>query len=193
MELKCGCSLKKRPNKCIKKTELLGTFKSFRACNNDGNAYLREILLVNIVPQSHQNEKNLVPKAVSSKFILFGEDDIDDEELLKELFSSVDCSFELTFINNGRQLIEHLDTLQNDQLPCLLILDYNMPELNGAEILENLKAKHRYADIPKIIWSTSGTETYRKKCLELGAEDYIIKPSRVSDLVQAIKYIISYC
>jgi len=145
------------------------------------------------VPHSHQNEKNLTPKALSSKFILLGEDDLDDEELLKELFSSVDDSFELTFIHNGRHLIEHLDALPNDQLPCLLILDYNMPELNGADILEKLKVKERYTDIPKIIWSTSGTETYRKKCLELGAEDYIIKPSTVSELVQAIKYMISYC
>jgi len=145
------------------------------------------------VPYSHQNEKNLTEKVPSSKFILLGEDDIDDEELLKELFSSLDDSFELTFINNGRHLVEHLDALSDNHLPCLLILDYNMPELNGADILENLKTRQRYADIPKIIWSTSGTETYRKKCLELGANDYIIKPSRVSELVQAIKYMISYC
>ena len=158
-----------------------------------GNAYLREILVVNIVPYSHQNQKNLIEKDSSSKFILLGEDDIDDEELLKELFSSVDDSFKLTFINNGRLLIEHLDSLSDNQLPCLLILDYNMPELNGADILEILKTRDRYANIPKIIWSTSGTETYRKKCLDLGAEDYIIKPSRVSELVQAIKHMISYC
>ena len=165
----------------------------FRACNNDGNAYLRELLHVNIVPYIHPNRKNLISKFPSSKLIVLGEDDIDDEELLKELFSSVDNSFELTFINNGRQVIEHLDALPVDQLPCLLILDYNMPELNGADILENLKNNERYAGIPKIIWSTSGTETYRKKCLDLGAEDYIIKPARVSELVQAIKYMISYC
>jgi len=170
-----------------------GTFKCFRACNDDGNAYLRELLFVKIVPHSHQNEKKLVEKAPSSKFILLGEDDIDDEELLKELFSSVDGSFELTFINNGRQLIEHLESLSDNHLPCLLILDYNMPELSGADILENLNTKDRYAHIPKIIWSTSGTETYRKKCLDLGAQDYIIKPSRVSELVQAIKYMMSYC
>ena len=89
--------------------------------------------------------------------------------------------------------MEYLDTLSSDQLPCLLILDYNMPELNGADILKALKTRQRYDDIPKIIWSTSGTETYRIKCLELGANDYIIKPSRVSDLVEAIKYMISYC
>jgi len=163
------------------------------ACDNDGNAYLRELLLVNIVPHSHQNEKKLTGKVRSSKSILLGEDDIDDEELLKELFSSVDGSFELTFINNGRQLVEHLDALSENQLPCLLILDYNMPELNGADVLERIKSNSRYTDIPKIIWSTSGTETYRKKCLDLGAEDYIIKPSRVSELVQAIQYMISYC
>ena len=145
------------------------------------------------MPYSHQNEKKLIEKAPSSKFILIGEDDLDDEELLKELFSSVDPSFELTFINNGRQLIEHLGTLSDNQLPCLIILDYNMPELNGADILENLNTNHRYADVPKIIWSTSGTETYRKKCLDLGAEDYIIKPSRVSELILAIKQMISYC
>ena len=145
------------------------------------------------MPYSHQNEKKLIEKAPSSKFILIGEDDLDDEELLKELFSSVDPSFELTFINNGRQLIEHLGTLSDNQLPCLIILDYNMPELNGADILENLNTNHRYADVPKIIWSTSGTETYRKKCLDLGAEDYIIKPSRVSELILAIKQMLSYC
>ena len=171
----------------------MGTFNCFRACNQVGNAYLREILVVNIVPYSHQNQKNLIEKDSSSKFILLGEDDIDDEELLKELFSSVDNSFELTFINNGRRIIEYLDALPDNELPCLLILDYNMPELNGADILENLKTKPRYAEIPKIIWSTSKTETYRKKCLDLGAQEYIIKPSRVSELVQAITYMISYC
>lgn len=174
-------------------TEFVGDVQMFQGLYKYGNAYLREILLVNIVPHSHQNEKSLIEKVPSSKAILLGEDDIDDEELLKELFSSIDDSFELTFINNGRAVIEYLDGLPDNQLPCLLILDYNMPELNGADILESLKSGHRYTDIPKIIWSTSGTETYRKKCLELGANDYIIKPSRVSELVQAIKHMISYC
>ena len=77
---------------------------------NDGNAYLRELLHVNIVPYSHQNEKNLIGKVPSSKLILLGEDDIDDEELLKELFSTVDDSFELTFINNGRHVFAQKPT-----------------------------------------------------------------------------------
>ena len=156
------------------------------------NAYLRDIITVNIVPHplTPYKSKN---KSVDPKFILIGEDDIDDEELLKELFSSVDNSFSLQFIENGRQVIEQLSTLPDNRLPCLIILDYNMPELNGASILKELKDHLRYKEIPKIIWSTSQTETYKKKCLELGADDYIIKPSKVNDLLDTIRYMISFC
>jgi CheY-like chemotaxis protein len=99
----------------------------------------------------------------------------------------------LTFINNGKKLVDHLDSLPDDLLPCLIVLDYNMPELNGADILKILKNKERYHHIPKVIWSTSASETYRKKCLDFGAEDYLIKPSRVSDLIDSIQYMISFC
>ena len=176
----------------LKQLRYSGKCWCFRACNNIGNAYLRDILSVNIVPH-HQYEKKILNKTTNSKFILLGEDDIDDEELLKELFSSVDNSFSLMFIRKGKQIIEYLTTLRDNHLPCLIILDYNMPELNGADILKELKDHPRYAGIPKIIWSTSQTDTYRKKCLELGADDYIIKPSKVNELVKIIEYMISFC
>lgn len=164
----------------------------FQGLYRYGNAYLRGILSVNIVPY-HQNEKKIIDKASDSKFILLGEDDMDDEELLKELFSSVDDSLFLMFINNGKQLIGYLMALADNHLPCWIILDYKMPELNGADILKELKDRPRYTGIPKIIWSTSQTDTYRKKCLELGADDYIIKPSKVNEMVRVIEYMISFC
>ena len=95
------------------------------------------------------------------KFILLGEDDADDEELLKEVFTTLDNSFSMRFANNGRKLVTHLEQLPDSDLPCLIILDYNMPELNGADILKSLKAQARYDSIPKIIWSTSGSETFK--------------------------------
>ena len=69
-----------------------------------------------------------------SKFILIGEDDIDDEEFLNEIFNSVDDSFSLVFINNGKEMLNYLQELEKP-LPCLILLDYNMPILNGCEIL----------------------------------------------------------
>jgi CheY-like chemotaxis protein len=141
----------------------------------------------------HPKHKKLVPGPEISKFILIGEDDLDDEDLLKELFFSVDDSFTLTFINNGKRVVDYLRSAANDRLPCLIILDYNMPELDGAHILQDLKDDSRYSEVPKIIWSTSQSDTYRKKCLELGADDYIIKPSKVNELIEAVKYMISFC
>ncbi len=134
-----------------------------------------------------------VVKALPSKFILCGEDDKDDEDLLSEIFSSVDNSFSLYFVNNGRKLVSALDQLPDNKLPCLLILDYNMPELNGAEILKELTKNKRYYNIPKIIWSTSGADKYKQMCLHLGARDYVIKPSSVKELQEVVKYMISLC
>ena len=127
------------------------------------------------------------------KFILLGEDDADDEELLKEVFTTLDNSFSMRFANNGRKLVTHLEQLPDSDLPCLIILDYNMPELNGADILKSLKAQARYDSIPKIIWSTSGSETYKRLCLELGACEYIIKPSSFKELTDVARYMLSFC
>jgi CheY-like chemotaxis protein len=128
-----------------------------------------------------------------SKFILLGEDDIDDEELLTEVFTIVDNSFNLLFVNNGNKVIAALEALETSQLPCLIILDYNMPTLNGAEILQELKRHARYDSIPKIIWSTSNSNTYKENCLKLGACDYVTKPSNMQALQEVARYMLTFC
>ena len=112
-----------------------------------------------------------------SKLILLGEDDIDDQEFLEEVFSSIDNSYCLKSVNNGKKLITHWESLEDELLPYLIILDYNLPELNGAEILKILNAHKRYQSIPKIIWSTSNSKIYKSACIKLGASDYLVKPS----------------
>ena len=127
------------------------------------------------------------------KYILVGEDDIDDQEVLQEIFSDINNSFELRFINNGRQVIGFLKTLEEAEMPCLIVLDYNMPELNGEEILKNLQKEGRFKEVPKILWSTSESSANKTKCLELGASDFIVKPSTVRDLEKIAKYMLSFC
>jgi CheY-like chemotaxis protein len=144
------------------------------------------------VPQTtHQKTEKV--NSSNLKFILIGEDDIDDEEFLKEVFQAVDDSFILRFVNNGNKMIKYLQDLPDSDLPCLVVMDYNMPELNGAEILQKLKKIKRYSHIPKIIWSTSNSEMYRNICLDLGANDYVIKPSNVREMEDVVKYMLSFC
>lgn len=129
----------------------------------------------------------------ASKFILLGEDDADDREMLTEVFASIDRSFILLFVDNGKEVVSALEKLRDDQMPCLIVLDYNMPGLNGAEILKEVGQNERYKDIPKIVWSTSGSDKFRNLCLELGALDYVIKPSSNTELEKIARYMLSFC
>ena len=128
-----------------------------------------------------------------SKFILLGEDDADDQEMLKEVFASIDTAFILFFVNNGSEILSALEKLKDDQMPCLIVLDYNMPGLSGADILRELSTNERYKIIPKVVWSTSGSEKFRNICLELGAVDYVIKPNNLIKLEEVARYMLSLC
>jgi len=138
-------------------------------------------------------QKVITGEEVPTKFILLGEDDADDQEMLKEVFTSVDETFILFFVNNGNEIFSALEKLKDDQMPCLIVLDYNMPGPSGADILRELGSTERYKNIPKIVWSTSGSEKFKNTCLQLGAADYIIKPSSIEELEKAARYMLSIC
>lgn len=138
-------------------------------------------------------QKVIIEGPQPSKFILLGEDDIDDQEMLKEVFTSIDKSFILLFVNNGKEVISALEKLRDDQMPCLIVLDYNMPGLNGSDILKEVGQNERYKDIPKVVWSTSGSEKFKNLCMELGAADYVIKPSNSIELEKIARYMLSFC
>ena len=138
-------------------------------------------------------QKIITGEELPSKFILLGEDDADDQEMLKEVFASIDETFILFFVNSGNEILSALEKLRDDQMPCLVVLDYNMPGLSGADILRELSTNERYKNIPKVVWSTSGSEKFRSLCLELGAIDYIIKPNNLKELEKAARYMLSIC
>lgn len=138
-------------------------------------------------------QKVITSQDLPSRFILLGEDDADDQEMLKEVFTLIDTAFVLFFVNNGKEIISALEKLKDDQMPCLIVLDYNMPGLNGADILRELSTNERYKNIPKVVWSTAGSEKFRNICLELGAVDYVIKPNNVVGLEEVARYMLSLC
>lgn len=138
-------------------------------------------------------QKVILEGTLPTKFILLGEDDPDDQEMLKDVFSDIDNSFILFFVNNGKEVLSALEKLDDEQMPCLIVLDYNMPGLNGADILKEIGSNKRYRNIPKIVWSTSSSDKFKKSCLELGAADYVIKPSNSMDLEKIARYMLKIC
>jgi CheY-like chemotaxis protein len=136
---------------------------------------------------------NKLTVSPDEKLIIIGEDDIDDREILEEIFLSIDEDLQFLFINNGQKMVEFLEDLVEEKIPCLIILDYNMPGLNGSEVLKRLHQIEKIKNVPKIIWSTSNASAYKKICLELGANDYLVKPSNIKELEKMLKHMLSFC
>lgn len=128
-----------------------------------------------------------------SPLVLLAEDDADDQELIIYAFSLVGTKHKLYTVSNGREVVEYLSTLDEKELPCLIVLDYNMPELNGAEVLQLLSQHKKYQQLPKIVFSTSDSPKYKEHCLALGAHDYLVKPSSIDGIKEAVLKMLSYC
>jgi CheY-like chemotaxis protein len=83
--------------------------------------------------------------------------------------------------------------MPGNDLPCLIILDYNMPGLNGGQVLKAICQSMRYKSIPKIIWSTSDDMHNIKTCMDTGATTYLVKPFNLSEIRNQAKQMIEYC
>lgn len=124
--------------------------------------------------------------------IYLAEDDLDDQELLEEAFLSIDPSIHLKSFSTGKEILHHLDALPRNQVPDLIILDYNIPEINGADILRKLGEDKKFKEVTKLVWSTSSVELYEHSCLALGARAYLVKPSNISGLREMAKKMLEY-
>lgn len=125
--------------------------------------------------------------------VLIAEDDNDDQEILKETMLEVNPAVDVVLVSSGLKAVKALEASSDSDLPHLLILDYNMPELNGAQVLETLGRHQRYARIPKVVLSTSSSPYYKSSCLELGAQGYFTKPSSYTELESLIRDILKFC
>lgn len=133
-----------------------------------------------------------MPNHTDQITILLAEDDIDDQELLEEVFKDINPSIHLFCFTSSEKFLKHIEQLSGDKVPDMIVLDYNIPEANGAEILKRLNAKENYLPVVKLVWSTSDSALYEKNCFELGAKAYMVKPSNISDFREMAKKMLSY-
>jgi CheY-like chemotaxis protein len=127
------------------------------------------------------------------KFILIADDDQEDLELLSEVILQLEGSTKLHMVSNGSMVMDFLGKTKDDELPSLIVLDYNMPNMNGAEVLEQLCKDSRYKKIPKIVWSTSNNSSYIKECMEKGATSYFVKPATHKTLQEQAEEMLKMC
>lgn len=113
---------------------------------------------------------------------------VEDDFPIKTLISKVlEYNFEVTAFDNG---VDALAYLQKGELPDIIISDLNTPELNGYDLLVQLKTSSFFNAIPVIILSGEEGSQTRIKCLEAGADDYIVKPFNPRELEVRINVIL---
>ena len=124
--------------------------------------------------------------------IFLAEDDLDDQELLAEAFHNIDPSIQLESFTTGSKFLSHIDSLPDNEIPDMVIVDYNIPEINGADVLRHLDLQERYQNIVKLVWSTSNAPLYEDSCMAMGATAYLVKPSNIEALQEIAKKMLTY-
>lgn len=115
--------------------------------------------------------------------ILIAEDDPDDALMLKDAFSEINQT-DITFLTNGKLLIEHIQKLSlTKQLPNLILIDLNMPVLDGRSVIKELRKNDDTKNIPLVVLSTSKNKDDIDSVLSLGANEFFTKPASFSDLI----------
>lgn len=130
-------------------------------------------------------------------FILVAEDDADDRFLLQTAFAENGYKDPIEFVENGVDLLKYLHSLAlkcPDEIvyPRFILLDLNMPKKSGQEALAEIKQHASLRTIPVIVYTTTKNEADVRKCYLLGANTYIVKPTRFEALVKMVEALRSY-
>ncbi len=124
--------------------------------------------------------------------VLWADDDPDDLSLMHEVLKDKDHHFNFKEVQNGLQAMSYLNSLTDpNDFPNLIILDMNMPILNGRETLVQIKSNHKFENIPIVVFTTSNSELDRSFCRHYGVE-MITKPPTFNGLKLVVQKLLSY-
>jgi CheY-like chemotaxis protein len=129
---------------------------------------------------------------ISRHTILYAEDDADDLFMVKKAFEAHD-HIQIVHAMNGLEALELLESMLSSNLkPCLVILDINMPKLNGRETLVKIKSTEETRDIPVVLFSTSSSHT-DKQFAEKWEAELFTKPLHYNDLEEIARNFVDRC
>lgn len=138
--------------------------------------------------QARSFEPTLVSKAHNFQ-IFIAEDDPDDRLLIKDAFDESGHNVTPRFFNNGKELLDFLttdDAYIRGSNPGIILLDLNMPVMDGRATLRELKSRPETKKIPVVVLTTSNTEEDIETTLECGVSLYLNKPSSFDGLKEII-------
>ncbi len=124
--------------------------------------------------------------------ILLVEDDAVDIMTIKRCFKQLNITNELLVATNGKMAFDILLNAIHPPHPCLVILDINMPIMNGLEFLNQIKKNAALKHIPVVILSSSKEEKDIMYCYTQGIAGYMLKPLEYDKFVESIRLLNNY-
>ncbi len=123
--------------------------------------------------------------------VLLVEDNPDDAELIQLAFTRANFANPVRVARNGQQALDHLaigggHPGRRGPLPDLVLLDLNLPDMKGQDVLRRIKADARTRAVPVVILTMSRSDRNVIECARLGAENYIVKPVDVSHFCSVV-------
>lgn len=122
--------------------------------------------------------------------ILLIEDDMIEVMKFKRVIDKSQLGHTITEANNGEEALKILN--DKDRLPDIILLDLNMPKINGIEFLRILKNDKVLKFIPTIVLTTSNNQNDLMECYKIGVAGYVLKPLKYEEYVSKIKKILLY-
>lgn len=124
--------------------------------------------------------------------IIIIEDDIDDQEILIDVFKDLKYKNEIIFFNEGQKALDYL--IGTDIEPFIIFSDINMPKLNGMELREKVHENEdlRIKSIPYLFFSTSAEQKHVIDAYSKSVQGFFVKPSNISEIKETIKTIVEY-
>ena len=130
---------------------------------------------------------------MKNRHILWADDDIDDLMLMRDVLQDLGDVYNISEVHNGQQALDYLqEAKKNKELPCLIILDMNMPILDGKETLAKLKKDEELKHIPVVFFTTSNSQVDKLYC-QLNGVEMITKPPRYASLKEAVLRLLNFC
>lgn len=129
----------------------------------------------------------------SKRVVLYADDDPDDIDFVREAFSRHAKDIELKTFSSAIELLQFIpEQDQEDSLPCLIILDINMPQMNGKDAVKQLRDMDRYGDVPIVLFSTSTSphDIYFAKYFKAG---FLTKPLSERQMDIIVEKFLDHC
>lgn len=129
----------------------------------------------------------------NQRYILLVEDDPDDLFIFSQAMEAIDTNIAIIETHDGFEALEYLKKAAAQQhLPCLIVLDLNMPGLNGKDTLNHLQADQVLQTVPVVVFTTSNSRADEQFCKDRGI-DYFVKPLHFNELIKTVTQLVGYC